>query len=230
MGRSHVLHAHRGMRTPRSNLRSLRCPRQHTCRTGSGRWGRVLQLARSAFLDCVRRGLASGHAGSAPAAAAVAGACVITRPPQRSVSGMETADPSKSATHRLLCCSAIAGPLFVTVFVVEGAQRPDYKPLRHPVSSLALGSRGSVQVANFARSPRPTHGLQNNPGNPGSRQHGPRSRSPTVQYEQAHQPSPRQNPQVANLATLALFVDPSAIETLLPSRAVRLGQAPTRWP
>jgi heme A synthase len=61
-----------------------------------------------------------------------------------------TADPPKPATHGLLCCSAAAGPLFVTVFVVEGAQRPDYKPLRHPVSSLALGPRGWVQIANFA--------------------------------------------------------------------------------
>jgi hypothetical protein len=61
-----------------------------------------------------------------------------------------TADAPNSATHALLCCSAIAGPLFVTVFVIEGAHRTDYKPLRHPVSSLALGSRGWVQVANFA--------------------------------------------------------------------------------
>jgi hypothetical protein len=61
-----------------------------------------------------------------------------------------TADPPKPATHGLLCCSAAAGPLFVTVFVVEGARRADYKPLRHPVSSLALGARGWVQVANFA--------------------------------------------------------------------------------
>jgi hypothetical protein len=45
---------------------------------------------------------------------------------------------------------AVAGPLFITVFVLEGARRPDYKPLRHPVSSLALGSEGWVQVANFA--------------------------------------------------------------------------------
>lgn len=59
-------------------------------------------------------------------------------------------EPLKPASHGLLCCSAAAGPLFVTVFVLEGARRPDYKPLRHPVSSLALGSRGWVQVTNFA--------------------------------------------------------------------------------
>jgi hypothetical protein len=31
-------------------------------------------------------------------------------------------EPLKPATHGLLCCSAAAGPLFVTVFVVEGAR------------------------------------------------------------------------------------------------------------
>jgi hypothetical protein len=36
------------------------------------------------------------------------------------------------------------------VFLVEGTRRADYKPLRHPVSSLALGPRGWVQVVNFA--------------------------------------------------------------------------------
>ena len=50
----------------------------------------------------------------------------------------------------LLRCGVVAGPLFVTVFLVEGSRRPDYNPLRHPVSTLALGPRGAVQVANFA--------------------------------------------------------------------------------
>lgn len=45
---------------------------------------------------------------------------------------------------------AVAGPLFVSVFLIEGACRPGYRPLRHPVSSLALGPRGWVQAANFA--------------------------------------------------------------------------------
>lgn len=51
---------------------------------------------------------------------------------------------------RLVRCGAAAGPLFVCVFLVEGARRPAYSPLRHPVSSLAFGPRGWVQVANFA--------------------------------------------------------------------------------
>lgn len=41
----------------------------------------------------------------------------------------------------LLACGAIAGPLFVVAFL-EGATCDDYDPLRHPVSSLALGPSG----------------------------------------------------------------------------------------
>jgi Protein of unknown function (DUF998) len=57
---------------------------------------------------------------------------------------------SKAARRWLLRCGTVAGPLFVSAFMIEGAQRPDYKPMRHPVSSLALGRRGWVQSANFA--------------------------------------------------------------------------------
>ncbi|MGH3184154.1 MAG: DUF998 domain-containing protein [Streptosporangiaceae bacterium] len=57
-------------------------------------------------------------------------------------------------TRRLLYCGAAAGPLFVAVFVVEGARRAGYKPLRHPVSSLSLGPHGWVQVATSARPER----------------------------------------------------------------------------
>lgn len=58
---------------------------------------------------------------------------------------------SRSESARgLLRCGAVAGPLFISVFLIEGARRPDYRPLRHPVSSLALGPQGWVQVANFA--------------------------------------------------------------------------------
>ena len=43
-----------------------------------------------------------------------------------------------------------AGPAFVAAFLVERAVRDGYRPLRHPVSSLALGSRGWIQTGNFA--------------------------------------------------------------------------------
>jgi hypothetical protein len=52
-------------------------------------------------------------------------------------------------TKRLLACGAIAGPLFVLVFLVEGATRANYDPLRLPVSSLELGPHGWTQSANF---------------------------------------------------------------------------------
>ena len=60
--------------------------------------------------------------------------------------------PGRSAiwTRRLLRCGLTAGPVFVTAFVAEGAVRDGYRPLRHPVSSLALGPGGWVQAANFA--------------------------------------------------------------------------------
>lgn len=53
-------------------------------------------------------------------------------------------------TRGLLRCGVVAGPVFVTVFLVEGAVREGYAPLRHPVSSLALGPRGRLQGVNFA--------------------------------------------------------------------------------
>jgi hypothetical protein len=54
------------------------------------------------------------------------------------------------AIRRLLRCGTWAGPVFSATFLAEGAVREDYRPLRHPVSSLALGPRGWVQTANFA--------------------------------------------------------------------------------
>ena len=53
-------------------------------------------------------------------------------------------------TRGLLYCGLAAGPVFVTTFLAEGATRDGYRPLRNPVSSLALGPRGRVQAANFA--------------------------------------------------------------------------------
>jgi hypothetical protein len=43
----------------------------------------------------------------------------------------------------------VAGPLFFLVFTVAGLVRPDYDPLRHPVSSLEFGPTGWVQALNF---------------------------------------------------------------------------------
>ncbi len=52
-------------------------------------------------------------------------------------------------TKTLLVCGAIAGPWFTVAWAVEGATRANYRPLRHPVSSLELGDLGWTQRANF---------------------------------------------------------------------------------
>jgi hypothetical protein len=58
--------------------------------------------------------------------------------------------PPQARTRRLLRCGVAAGPVFVAVFLLEGAVREGYRPLRHPVSSLALGPRAWIQAGNFA--------------------------------------------------------------------------------
>ena len=55
----------------------------------------------------------------------------------------------KVKANTLLACGAIGSLLFVVAFLVEGATRANYDPLRHPVSSLALGDWGWTQTANF---------------------------------------------------------------------------------
>lgn len=49
----------------------------------------------------------------------------------------------------LLVCGIVAEPLFFAIFLIAGALRPDYDPLRHPVSSLEFGPTGWVQSINF---------------------------------------------------------------------------------
>ncbi|MDR7276373.1 DUF998 domain-containing protein [Catenuloplanes atrovinosus] len=55
-----------------------------------------------------------------------------------------------SRPSRLLIAGLVAGPLFTAMFLAEGALRGGgYSPLRHPVSSLALGPQGWRQVTAF---------------------------------------------------------------------------------
>jgi hypothetical protein len=57
---------------------------------------------------------------------------------------------SRPTTGRLVSCGLLAGPVFVTAFLIQGALKGSgYDVLRHPVSSLALGDHGWVQTANF---------------------------------------------------------------------------------
>jgi hypothetical membrane protein len=51
---------------------------------------------------------------------------------------------------RALLIGGVVGPvLFLLVFLVEGALRPGYDPMRHQVSLLSLGDRGWIQVLSF---------------------------------------------------------------------------------
>lgn len=51
--------------------------------------------------------------------------------------------------NRPLLAGLVAGPLFVATFLIEGSFRDGYDPMRHPISSLALGPTGWIQIANF---------------------------------------------------------------------------------
>ena len=49
----------------------------------------------------------------------------------------------------LLACGAIGPLLFIVVFLIEGATRPNYSAWHHFVSSLSLGEGGWMQITNF---------------------------------------------------------------------------------
>lgn len=55
----------------------------------------------------------------------------------------EVSQQTASINRLLLWCGAVAGPLFIAMFLLEGASAAHYNPLRHPVSSLALRYRPS---------------------------------------------------------------------------------------
>src|SRR5688572_63917 len=56
---------------------------------------------------------------------------------------------SDMKTKLFLVCGAIAGPFFTIAWFVEGLTRANYDPMRHPISSLAIGESGWTQVTNF---------------------------------------------------------------------------------
>jgi len=67
---------------------------------------------------------------------------------QTLIAAATPARPPRRSTI-LLLAGVLAGPLFVVTFLLEGAFRDGYDPMRHPVSSLSLGPSGWVQIANF---------------------------------------------------------------------------------
>jgi hypothetical protein len=54
-----------------------------------------------------------------------------------------------TSTEFLLFCGVIGPPLFILVFLIEGATRPGYSAWQTDVSYLALTNQGWEQIANF---------------------------------------------------------------------------------
>ncbi|MGM0867496.1 MAG: DUF998 domain-containing protein [Bacillota bacterium] len=52
-------------------------------------------------------------------------------------------------TKKLLISGIIAGPLFTLSWLIAGATREGYSPLRHPISSLSIGNLGWTQITTF---------------------------------------------------------------------------------
>ncbi|MFE3097375.1 DUF998 domain-containing protein [Streptomyces sp. NPDC059248] len=56
---------------------------------------------------------------------------------------------SRVGTRELLACVAVAGPLWVGVSIAQVLTREGFEPTRHPLSQLATGSLGWLQITNF---------------------------------------------------------------------------------
>src|SRR5438874_10266685 len=55
----------------------------------------------------------------------------------------------QQANRLLLACGVIGPPLFIIVFLIEGATRPGYSAWRHAVSQLSLGDQGWMNSINI---------------------------------------------------------------------------------
>lgn len=61
-----------------------------------------------------------------------------------------TTETTNHSTGLLLLCGAAAGPLFLVVWLIQALTREGFDLTRHPLSLLALGGAGWVQILNFA--------------------------------------------------------------------------------
>ena len=55
----------------------------------------------------------------------------------------------RGSSESLLLCGVIGPPLFIVMFLIEGATRPGYSAWQTHVSYLALSNQGWEQIANF---------------------------------------------------------------------------------
>jgi hypothetical protein len=60
-----------------------------------------------------------------------------------------TTTTASARIRPLLTAGIVAGPLFLVVWFVQAMVRDGFDPHRHPISLLALGGAGWVQIANF---------------------------------------------------------------------------------
>jgi hypothetical protein len=60
-----------------------------------------------------------------------------------------TSRTRRGGTLALLAAGVAAGPLFVTVGLVQELTRAGFDPRRHPLSLLSLGDHGWIQITNF---------------------------------------------------------------------------------
>jgi hypothetical membrane protein len=61
----------------------------------------------------------------------------------------DTGARASASVDRLVWGGVVGPVVFTTVFLVLGAVRPGYEPLRHQVSYLSLGDGGWIQTASF---------------------------------------------------------------------------------
>lgn len=65
------------------------------------------------------------------------------------MSAVAVAAPARSRTGALLACGVVAGPIYITVAVLQMVIREGFDITRHPVSLLSNGDLGWIQIANF---------------------------------------------------------------------------------
>jgi hypothetical protein len=67
----------------------------------------------------------------------------------RDMSDLTLPRADTGVTAKLLACGVAAGPIYVTVGLVQLLTRDGYDPTRHPLSVLSNGELGWIQIANF---------------------------------------------------------------------------------
>src|SRR5687767_1854044 len=61
----------------------------------------------------------------------------------------EPTDARTRRTRQLLRAGVVAGPLFISVVVIQLAITPGFDLARHPISLLSLSDTGWIQITNF---------------------------------------------------------------------------------